>query len=95
MNRRYASVHYHIRWSRVLKLYWEWFGTRTEAEASAKQLVRGGETYIIEEAGQDCPRCRAAMNLKTDHDAPAKPVLVPASTPKAFSPESRVKKATA
>lgn len=52
--------HYHIRWSGRAVLDWEPFSTRVEAEASAKQLVRSGETYNIEERDGDCPRCTEA-----------------------------------
>jgi hypothetical protein len=49
--------HYHIRWSGAA-LDWERFNTHAEAEASAKQLARPGETYTIEELDGDCTRCR-------------------------------------
>jgi hypothetical protein len=53
-------MHYHIRWSSG-KLDWERFSTRVEAEANAKQLVRLGETYTVEEfSDTSCPRCRDA-----------------------------------
>jgi hypothetical protein len=61
-------VHYHIRWSGKESLDWESFGMREEAETGAKRLVRSGETYVIEEFGAECPRCRAAMQAKTDHN---------------------------
>lgn len=48
--------HYHIRWS-ASKLDWEAFGTQQEAETAAKQLVRPGENYTIEQFDGDCPRC--------------------------------------
>lgn len=60
-------THYHIRWSGNVLLDWECFSTSAEAEASAKQLVRQGETYVIEEHGETCPRCRAAMKVKSMH----------------------------
>ena len=75
MNRKNGNPHYHIHWSRVVTLDWECFGTFAEAEASAKELVRRDETYIIEEHGPDCPRCAAALKLKVAHDAPAETVL--------------------
>jgi hypothetical protein len=59
--------HYHICWSGKTTLDWENFGTRKEAEASAKQLVREQETYTIEERDQACLRCRDAMHLKSAH----------------------------
>ena len=74
MNRQ---LHYHIRWSRVRALDWECFSSFPEAEARAKELVRRDETYVIEERGQDCPRCAVALSLKMAHDAPAEPVTTP------------------
>src|SRR5690348_11514516 len=71
MERKQENHHFHIRWSGKNTLDWESFGSREEAEASAKQLVRQGETYTIEEYGLDCPRCAAALNLKRAHPAPA------------------------
>jgi hypothetical protein len=59
--------HYHIRWSGKATLDWEVFGSCKEAEATAKQLVRQKETYTIEEHDGTCLRCRAAMNLKSEH----------------------------
>jgi len=67
------ETHYHIRWSRVVALDWECFSTFDEAETRAKELVRRDETYTIEERDEACPRCQAAMNLKTAHEGP-KPV---------------------
>jgi len=71
------QLHYHIRWSRVIALDWECFNSFPEAEAKAKGLVRRDETYVIEERGQDCPRCAVALSLKMAHDAPAEPVRTP------------------
>lgn len=65
MDRKYEAVHYHVRWSLIKTLDWEWFGTRDEAEASAKGLVRAGETYTIEEQRQDCQRCQQVMKVKS------------------------------
>jgi hypothetical protein len=45
---------WHIRWYGG-KLDWECFGTREEAEASAKQLAKPNETYSIEECDGTCP----------------------------------------
>ena len=56
--------HYHIRWSTKEVLDWAAFPTRAEAEASAAQLVRRGETYTIEERDDTCPRCLKSFNLK-------------------------------
>jgi hypothetical protein len=58
-------THYHIRWSGKALLDWEHFSTPQEAKASAKQLVRLGETYAIEKHGERCPRCQAATNLRS------------------------------
>jgi len=77
MNRKTENSHYHIRWSHLIALDWECFSTFPEAEARAKELVRRDETYIIEERGQDCPRCAVALSLKTAHDGPVEPVTTP------------------
>lgn len=52
--------HYHIRWSGGV-LDWEVFDSRAEAEAGAKQMVRLGESYVIEEYGADCAKCRSLL----------------------------------
>lgn len=72
-------THYHIHWSGRDTLDWERFSSRGEAEASAKQLVRSGETYTIEERDDACPRCHAAFALKKTHP--------PASTESRPEPE--------
>jgi hypothetical protein len=63
--------HYHIRWSNST-LDWEAFPTSEEAEAQAQQLVRLGESYIIEPAGGDCQRCSlphlSGRNLATQKE---------------------------
>jgi hypothetical protein len=59
--------HYHIRWSDRAVLDWEPFSALADAEASAKQLVRSGETYIIEEHDGACPRCTDAAKVKSAH----------------------------
>ena len=61
-----TMTHYHFRWSGSAQLDWERFNTPAEAEASAKQLLRHGETYMIEEHDRTCSRCRAARNLRVD-----------------------------
>lgn len=53
--------HYHIHWSSKDTLDWESFASRAEAEATARKLVRLGETYTIEGRDEACPRCRAAF----------------------------------
>ena len=60
-------THYHIRWSVKVLLDWQRFNTPEEAKASARQLVRRGETYIIEEHDETCPRCEAPINVKSLH----------------------------
>jgi hypothetical protein len=63
-------THYHIRWSGKVLLDWQRFNTPEEAKASARQLVRPGETYTIEEQNDEtCPRCQDAMNAKSMHGA--------------------------
>jgi hypothetical protein len=49
-------VHFHIYWSDS-KLDWEAFQTREDATKQAKELVRPGETYVIEQFDGTCPRC--------------------------------------
>jgi hypothetical protein len=51
-------IHYHIRWSRS-GLDWESFHTYAEAEVFAEELLLPGETFKIEEFGENCPRCKA------------------------------------
>ena len=46
---RKRKLHFHIRWYEMEALDWECFSTRVDAEARAKQLVRGAETYSVEE----------------------------------------------
>lgn len=60
-----TMTHYHIRWSGQALLDWQCFSTPEEAKASARQLVRQGETYIVEEHDEACARCQAAMNVKS------------------------------
>lgn len=54
------KVHYHIRWSGS-SLDWQAFDSFKEAEAAAKQLVRGDEIYTIEAVGGGCKRCLQAF----------------------------------
>jgi GAF domain-containing protein len=56
-----AMPHYHIRWSNS-KLDWEAFPSPAEAQAQAQQLVRRGESYVIEQVNGDCPQCRSLTN---------------------------------
>jgi hypothetical protein len=60
-------THYHIRWSGKVLLDWQRLSTSEEAKASARQLVRQAETYSIEQHDETCPRCEAAMNVKSMH----------------------------
>jgi hypothetical protein len=61
-------THYHIRWSGKDLLDWQRFNTPEEAKARARQLVRLGETYTIEEHEDNaCPRCNPAPNAKSTH----------------------------
>jgi hypothetical protein len=61
----FKFVHPVDRWSGKATLDSEGFRTRGEAEARAKQLMRLGETYTIEDFDGDCPRCLDAWNLKS------------------------------
>jgi hypothetical protein len=54
--------HFHIRWSDG-KLDWQAFTTESEAEERAKELVLPDETYTIEKADQQCPRCEETARL--------------------------------
>jgi hypothetical protein len=59
--------HYHIHWSSKDTLDWESFRSLAEAERTARQFVRPGETYTIEERDDEaCPRCRAAFKRVFD-----------------------------
>jgi hypothetical protein len=58
------QVHYHIRWSGVARLDWESFSTPAQADVSANQLMRRGETYTIEQYDQSCTRCREVMTAR-------------------------------
>jgi hypothetical protein len=49
-------IHYHIRWSNI-KLDWEKFLTREEAQSRARELVQHGESYTIEVFDDNCPQC--------------------------------------
>ena len=60
--------HYHIRWSGKDSLDWERFPSRPDAEVQARQLVRPGETYTIEEHGETCPRCRTRFESSTAYE---------------------------
>ena len=58
------SVHFHIQWPDSID--WERHVTRSDAEASAKDLVRQGETYSIGEfADNDCPTCLGLRHFKS------------------------------
>ena len=52
-----SQAHFHIRWSTGSTLDWEAFGTRAEAEATARRLAHPHESYRIEERKQACKRC--------------------------------------
>jgi len=51
------SSHFHIRWGRNPQVDWESFLTHEEADARARELMRPGETYTIEEFDHACERC--------------------------------------
>jgi hypothetical protein len=63
-NAQIHQFHYHIRWSDKAILDYERFDTRAGAEAGAKQLVRPGESYTIEEHDGACPRCQDTLKAK-------------------------------
>lgn len=62
-------THYHIRWSNT-KLDWEPFKTEAEAQIRAKELVRPGETYTIEQLDGDCPQCATQFAAMGSADTP-------------------------
>lgn len=53
-------MHYHIHWSSS-KVDWERFSTREEAEETAGQLARPGETFTIESV--DDKRCMHCLKI--------------------------------
>jgi hypothetical protein len=53
-------MHYHIRWSDT-KVDWQAFGSPAEADASAENLARPGETYTVEKFEGTCWRCAQFM----------------------------------
>jgi hypothetical protein len=53
-----VSIHFHIRWTDSEKLDWERFNSREDAEVSAEQLMRPGESYEIEEFDDSCAECK-------------------------------------
>jgi hypothetical protein len=53
-----SKNHFHIRWADVAKLDWESFSTHQEADARAREFLRTGEKYTIEEFTESCERCR-------------------------------------
>ena len=67
MDRKDRSVHYHIRCGGILLPDFESFNTRVDAEAGAQVLACPGETYTIEEHGENCQRCQDAMNAESAH----------------------------
>jgi hypothetical protein len=60
--------HHHIHWSGKDSLDWESFGSRTDAETRAGQLMRPGETYTIEERDESCPLCRTRVKSTTAYE---------------------------
>jgi len=55
-------VHYHICWSDS-KLDWQAFDTPEDARIEAEKLVLSGESYTIDSFANDCPRCKATLQL--------------------------------
>jgi hypothetical protein len=55
--------HYHIRWSSNPTLDWEAFLTSEEAQTQAKQLAKSGESFVIQQVDDDCPRCSSLRHL--------------------------------
>jgi len=64
------GMHYHIRWSDS-SLDWERFSTLQEAEQSARQLARPGETFTLERVDdKTCMQC--PQTYKTGEKPPAR-----------------------
>ena len=59
-------LHFHIQWCDS-KLDWETFQTREDATTQAKELVRPGETYVIEQFDDTCPRCMSLSGATSLH----------------------------
>ena len=51
--------HFHIRWLPSGALDWQRFGTETEAQTRAKELLLPGESYEIEVVTGNCEMCAA------------------------------------
>jgi hypothetical protein len=65
MDRKNETFHYHVRLQGGGgTLDWEMLSTRTAAQYFARQIVRPGETYVIEKFGEACMTC-AAIPVKT------------------------------
>jgi hypothetical protein len=65
MDRKNETFHYHIRWQGGGgAVDWETWSTQAATKYSARQIVRPGETYVIEEFGEACMTC-AAIRVKT------------------------------
>jgi hypothetical protein len=58
-----SVIHFHIRWSNS-KFDWEAFQNQTEADKAAKQLVRPGESFTIEQFDGECPQCQALQGKR-------------------------------
>ena len=54
-----SKIHHHIRWVPSGAVDWERHETRTEAEESAKRLLRRYEGYVIEQFDEACNQCAA------------------------------------
>ncbi|MGH9735612.1 MAG: hypothetical protein ACRD8A_13605 [Candidatus Acidiferrales bacterium] len=68
-------MHYHIHWSGS-KVDWERFSTRQEAEQTASQLARPGETFTVKSADDTtCMHClktgKRALAIDKRRDAEA------------------------
>jgi hypothetical protein len=53
------KIHHHIRWIPSGDVDWERHETRAQAQESAKQLLRRGEEYAIEQFDEACIQCAA------------------------------------
>ena len=57
------ETHFHIRWPSGMK-DWERHDTRAEAEQSATQLARPGETHAIEECYETGGTCAVVLHAE-------------------------------
>jgi len=62
---RNTAPHFHIRWTigEIIRIDWEPFASRDEAERMAKRLITTADAYTIVEFDASCEQC-AMFQLK-------------------------------